>query len=83
MLVPTAEQARDTASSPSGCAMHCIAIGATRMGMLKRLPAHQIAARTFGSGSLPKTRIANRLVQPLSKMAHTQCRTASFAAAGS
>lgn len=55
MLVPTAEQARDTASSPSGCAMHCIAIGATRMGMLKCLPAHQIAARTLGSGSLPKS----------------------------
>lgn len=38
MEVPTAEQARATASSPSGCAMRCIAIGATKIGMLNFLP---------------------------------------------
>lgn len=39
MDVPTAEQARATASSPSVCAMRCIAMGATKTGMLNVLPA--------------------------------------------
>ena len=45
---PARAAARATASSPSGCAMHCMAIGATSNGNANRRPASQTKSTVLG-----------------------------------